>query len=147
MAKRRKNGFDTTMLKKYGDALDAAGGSAAIKRAVEGGMKSAKQEVIREVTSLMQPGNLPAGGKWSTGDTMAHLDKELTIKWEGNLARLGLGFVLQAGGLVSIFLMYGTPHHAPVAGLEDVLRGNKLRKITRKEQEQAILKVLERLGK
>lgn len=146
MARRRKNGFDTTMLAKYGDRLEAAGGTAAVKRAVEGGMKSAKQEVIREVTTLMQPGNLPAGGKYSTGDTMEHLNRELVVKWEGNMARLGLGFVLDQGGLTSIFLMYGTPHHPPVAGLEDVLRGNKLRKITRKEQEKAILKVLERLG-
>lgn len=147
MAKRKKNGFDATMLIKYGDQLEAAGGSAALKRAVEGGMKSTKQEVIREVTSLMQSGNLPAGGKYSTGDTMEHLSKELVIKWEGNMARLGLGFVLQEGGLVSIFLMYGTPQHAPVAGLKEVLRGSKLTKITRREQEKAILKVLERLGR
>ena len=146
MAKRKKNGFDTTMLAKYADRLEAAGGSTAIKRAVEGGMKSAKQEVIHVVTNLMQPGNLPAGGKYATGDTMEHLNRELVIKWEGNMARLGLGFVLEKGGLTSIFLMYGTPQHAPVAGLEDVLRGKKLTRITRKEQEKAILKVLERLG-
>lgn len=146
MARRRKNGFDTTMLTKYGDRLEAAGGSAAVKRAVEGGMKSTKAEVIRQVSGLMQPGNLPAGGKYATGDTMEHLNRDLVIKWEGNMARLGLGFVLENGGLVSLFLMYGTPQHAPVAGLEDLLRGKTLAKITRKEQEKAILKVLERLG-
>ena len=142
---RRKNGFDTTALEKYGERLEAAGGSAAVKRAVEGGMRSTKQQVNTRVTAAMSPGNLPAGGKYSTGATMGHLNKEMAVNWEGNMARLKLGFNLQDDGLVSIFLMYGTPHHAPAAGLREALKEDP-RKISRKEMAKACIKILERLG-
>lgn len=142
---KRKNGFDITALQKYSEALDAAGGSGALKRAVEGGMKGTKSQINREVTALMSPGNLPAGGKYSTGETMKHLNQEMAVDWEGNMARMKLGFNLEGGGLVSIFLMYGTPHHPPVNGLREALK-NKPRTVSRKEMEAACKKVLERLG-
>lgn len=145
MAGKRKNGFDTTALAKYAERLEAAGGAATFKRAVEGGMKSTKQEVNKQVTTAMQPGNLPAGGKYSTGQTMEHLNKDMDVAWEGNMARLKLGFNLQDDGLVSIFLMYGTPKHAPAAGLREALKENP-RKISRKKMQAACKKILERLG-
>ena len=67
---RRKNGFDITALEKYADQLQEAGGMAAVKRAVQGGMLATKKQVNAEVTTAMQSGNLPAGCKYSTGDTM-----------------------------------------------------------------------------
>ena len=143
---KRKNGFDTSALIKYADQLEAAGGTAAIKRAVDGGMRATKQEANCQVSTAMQTSNLPAGGKYSTGETMKHLDTGMEPDWQGNIARLPLGFNLKDGGLVSIFLMYGTPNHAPVAGLREALKENP-RKISRKEMESACKKILERLGK
>ena len=145
MAKRRKNGFDTTALQKYAEQLEAAGGTAAVKRAVEGGMKSTKQQVNTQVTAAMQASNLPAGGKYSTGETMEHLNKDMSVDWEGNMARMKLGFNLDADGLVSIFLMYGTPKMPPAAGLREALKENPL-KISRKEMQAACKKILERVG-
>ena len=111
-----------------------------------GRMKSTKQEVNKLVNAAMQAGNLPAGGAYSTGATLESLSKDLAVEWDGNVARLSLGFVLKNSGLTSIFLMYGTPKMRPVDGLYDILRGPKARTISRKEQEAAILKILERLG-
>lgn len=145
MAKRRKNGFDTTALQKYAEQLEAAGGTAAVKRAVEGGMKSTKQQTNTQVTAAMQASNLPAGGKYSTGETLEHLNKDMSVDWEGNMARMKLGFNLDADGLVSIFLMYGTPKMAPAAGLREALKENPL-KISRKEMQAACKKILERVG-
>lgn len=145
MAKRRKNGFDTTMLAKYADQLEALGGSAATMRAVDSGMRATKQEVNKRVATVMEPGNLPAKGKYSTGGTMENLNTDFSVSWEGNTARLPLGFNLRGDGLASIFLMYGTPHHAPVAGLRELLKEDT-KKISRKEMEKAIKKILERMG-
>ena len=142
---KRKNGFDTSALAKYAERLEAAGGAATIKRAVEGGMKQTKQETNKQVTAAMQTSNLPAGGKYATGETMQHLNRDMAVNWEGNMARMKLGFNLQNDGLVSIFLMYGTPKHAPVAGLREALKENP-RKISRKEMQAACQKILERLG-
>ncbi len=145
MAKRRKNGFDTTALKKYAERLESAGGSAAVRRAVEAGMKATKQQVNTQVTAAMQPGNLPAGGKYATGETMENLNRDMTVDWEGNLAHLKLGFNLQDDGLTSIFLMYGTPKMPPAAGLREALKESP-GKISRKEMQKAVTKILERLG-
>jgi hypothetical protein len=143
---KRKNGFDTTMLAKYADELESLGGSAAVKRAVEGGMKATKQKVNSQVSTAMQPGNLPAGGIYSTGATMAKLNTDFTVEWDGNMARLKLGFDLIGDGLASIFLMYGTPKMQPAAGLREALQENP-RKISRKEMQAAIKKILERAAK
>lgn len=143
---RRKNGFDITALEKYADQLQEAGGMAAVKRAVQGGMLATKKQVNAEVTTAMQSGNLPAGGKYSTGDTMGHLDEEMTVDWEGNMARLKLGFNMEGGGITSIFLMYGTPRHAPASGLREALKEHP-KKISRKKMQEACVKILERLGK
>mgnify|MGYP000903778563 FL=1 len=94
----------------------------------------------------MQSGNLPAGGKYSTGDTMGHLNEEMTVDWEGNMARLKLGFNMEGGGITSIFLMYGTPRHAPASGLREALKEHP-KKISRKKMQEACVKILERRGK
>lgn len=143
---RRKNGFDTSMLEKYAEALESAGGSAAVKRAVEGGMKATKQKANPQIKAAIQPGNLPAGGRYSTGGTQSHLNTDMAVDWDGNVAKMKLGFNLTGDGLASIFLMYGTPHHAPAAGLREALQENP-RKISRKEMQAAITKILERLAK
>lgn len=143
---RRKNGFYITALEKYADQLQEAGGMAAVKRAVQGGMLATKKQVNAEVTTAMQSGNLPAGGKYSTGDTMGHLNEEMTVDWEGNMARLKLGFNMEGGGITSIFLMYGTPRHAPASGLREALKEHP-KKISRKKMQEACVKILERLGK
>lgn len=143
---RRKNGFDITALEKYADQLQEAGGMAAVKRAVQGGMLATKKQVNAEVTTAMQSGNLPAGGKYSTGDTMGHLNEEMTVDWEGNMARLKLGFNMEGGGITSIFLMYGTPRHAPASGLREALKEHP-KKISRKKMQEACVKILERRGK
>lgn len=143
---RRKNGFDTKQLEKYAERLEAAGGHAAIKRAVNGGMLSTKREINQLITTAMQDGNLPAGGKYSTGATMEALNKEYDVNWSGNIANLPLGFDLSGAGLTSIFLMYGTPRMQPANGLHDALYGAKGRRVARKAQKKAILQVLERLG-
>lgn len=148
MAKRksRKNGFDASMLLKYGETLDALGGSDALKRATEAGMAQAKQEINRRASAAMQAGNLPAGGKYATGDTLESLDKSTAPSWEGNVARLPVGFDMSKSGITSILLMHGTPKMRPANGLRDAFYGQAAQRAARKGQEEAIQKIIERLG-
>lgn len=143
---RRKNGFDTTMLEKYADQLEEAGGDRAIKWAVGDALRATKMELNRQITARMQKGNLPAGGKYSTGGALEALNKQYREEWEGNMARLPLGFNLEGDGLHTPFLLYGTPHHAPVSGLNNTIKGNVARKKIREDQEKAMLNILKYLG-
>ena len=146
MAKKKKNGFDTTMLEKYAEQLEDLGGTAALKRATEAGMAQAKVAINKQISAAMQPGNLPAGGKYSTGDTRESINETMTPEWAGNIATLPVGFDMSKSGITSILLMYGTPKMQPAAGLYDAVYGKAGRSAARKAQEEAIKKVLERLG-
>lgn len=143
---RKKNGFDTSVLADYAERLEAAGGDAAIKRAVTASLTVAKQEINKQVTAKMQPAKLPAGGKYSTGDTLASLDKTFTVTTIGTKLSMPLGFDEEKNGHVSAFLMYGTPRMKPVPGLNNAIKGKVARKTVRQAQEEAIKKILERLG-
>lgn len=142
----KKNGFDTTVLLKYAERLEAAGGSDALKQAVAAGMAAAKTAINQQVTSAMQTSNLPAGGIYSTGDTLKSLNKDMTPTWNGNIASLPLGFDMTKSGITSIMLMYGTPKMRPVPGLVDAVYGKKGKAAARKAQEEALQTILERLG-
>lgn len=144
--KSRKNGFDTSMPQRYADQLEAAAGTDALRRAAQAGMAAAKVEINRQLTAAVQASNLPAGGKYSTGDTLESIDKTMTAAWSGNIATMPLGFDMSKSGLASIMLMYGTPKMAPAPGLHEALYGTASMRRARKEQEAAILKVLERVG-
>lgn len=143
---KKKNGFDTTALLKYADRLDELGGSDALKRATTAGMAEAKKEINRQVTAAMQRSNLPAGGIYSTGDTLDSLDENLAATWNGDIASLPVGFDMSKSGITSIVLMHGTPKMRPVTGLKDALYGKKGKAAVRKAQEAAIQEIIERLG-
>ena len=146
MAKRKKNGFDTTFLQKYGERLEELGGTDALKRATQAGMATAKQQINKTVTAAMSTGNLPAGGKYSTGETLQSLDKSMAVEWDGNIATLPLGFDMAKSGITSILLLHGTPKMRPVTGLADALSGKSARTTARKAQAEAMQKIIERLG-
>ena len=48
-----------------------------------------------------------------TGQTIGSLRTDAEIIWRGEVAEVPVGFDIKAGGLASIFLMYGTPRHGP----------------------------------
>ena len=143
---KKKNGFDTSVLMKYAERLEEAGGHGAIERATEAAMITAKIEVNKDIRSAMQSGNLPAGGKYSHGETVKSIDTTTSVDWEGNIASLHLGFDMDKSGLTSIFLMYGTPKMRPAQGLREAVYGEETQRRVRKAMEEAVGKVLERLG-
>lgn len=133
-------GFEEYMAK-----LDELGSNDAMKRGVESALKASKQYVNPQIESAMATGNLPAGGKYSLGGTKASIDKDMTVDWRGFEAEIEIGFEFYESGLKSIFLMYGTPHNSPVAGLYDAIYGGKTQRKIAKLQGEALDKVVKRV--
>lgn len=142
----KKSKFDASVLMAYADALDEAGGTDAIIRATNAAMLAAKTEINNGIRSAMAPGNLPAGGAYSTGKTLDSLDTSMVVEWEGNIASIALGFDMDKSGIVSMLLMTGTPKMRPAKGLREAVYGESTRRKVRQEMEIAVQKVLERLG-
>lgn len=98
-------------------ALDSIG--ANVKDFVTESLEAVGEEVgIRTKEALS---DLPAGGKYSTGDTEKSVIINPTVEWQGSVATIGMGFdkmKVGAGG----FLISGTPRMPPVQGLVTIYK-------------------------
>ncbi len=142
---RKKVGLHSNCFEDLMAKLDEVGSTDAMKKGVEGALKTSKQHINQLLNTAMQTGNLPAGGKYSTGETKASIDEDMNVEWSGTLASLKVGFDLQGSGLRSIYLMHGTPKMSPVPGLYDAIYGSATKKELGKLQTEAINKVIKRI--
>lgn len=116
-----------------------------MKKGVNRALKKSKEYVNTKLESAMSKGNLPAGGKYSTGDTKKSIDKDNSVNWIGGLGEMKVGFKFKESGLKSIFLMYGTPRMKPVAGLKNAIYGRKIQKEIAELQEEELFKVVKEI--
>lgn len=143
---RNKIGLQVKGFEEYMAKLDEVGGSEAMRRGVEGALKSSKQYVNPLIEQKMAKSNLPAKGKYSDAeDTKKSIDKDMTVEWDGMTASVKVGFNFKESGLKSIFLMYGTPKMQPVTGLYEAIYGNKTKREIVKLQGEALNKVIKRI--
>lgn len=140
---RNKIGLQVKELDYYMAKLDELGSGKAMKRGVEGALKASKQHVNPLINKAMA--KLPAGGRYSTGDTKKSIDTDMNVEWEGMTGSIKVGFDFSKSGLKSIFLMYGTPRMKPVSGLKNAIYGTKTQKELATIQEEALQKVIKRI--
>lgn len=140
---RKKIGLQVEGIDEYMAKLDQVGGSQAMKRGVESALKASKAYVNPKIEASMA--KLPAGGRYSTGDTKKSIDKDMSVDWEGMTASIKVGFDFSKSGLTSIYLMYGTPKMSPVSGLKAAIYGAKAKKEIARVQGEALDKVIKRI--
>ena len=87
------------------EKIDKLGGNK-LKEAVGEALQESYIYVTKQIIPDIEKHHL-------TGDTEKSLRKFEKVKWDGNEASIDVGFDIAKGGLPSIFLMYGTPKHAP----------------------------------
>ena len=133
---RKKIGLQVNGLEDYMSKLDELGGAAAMKRGTEAALKASKSYVNPLIKQAMT--KLPAGGKYSTGDTKESIDEDMSVEWQGMTASIKIGFDFKKSGMKSIYLMYGTPKMSPVTGLKAAIYGNKTQKAIAERQGEAL---------
>ena len=140
---RNRIGLQVKGFEEYMAKLDEVGGSQAMKRGVESALKASKEYVNPQIEACMS--KLPAGGRYSTGDTKRSIDKDMSVEWNGTTSSIKVGFDFAKSGLTSIFLMYGTPRHNPVVGLKNAIYGSRTQKEIAELQGEALDKVIKRI--
>ena len=135
---RKKIGLQFDGWEDYLAKLDELGGSQAMKKGVEEALIESKKHVNPLIEKAMSTSNLPAKGKYSFGDTKESIDKEMTVEWSGMTGEIKVGFDFSKSGMKSVFLMYGTPKHDPVSGLESAIYGTKTQKEIAEIQEKVL---------
>ena len=137
---RNKIGLHFEGWENYVDKLDELGGSDYMKKGVEKALIESKKHVTPLIEQAVV--NLPAGGRYSTGDTKKSIDKDMSVEWEGMTASIKVGFDFKKSGLTSIFLMYGTPRMQPVKGLKSAIYGTKTKKEIAELQEKVMWDII-----
>ena len=135
---RNRIGLQFNGWEDYLAKLDELGGSQAMKKGVEEALIESKKHVNPLIEKAMSTSNLPAKGKYSFGDTKESIDKEMTVEWSGMTGEIKVGFDFSKSGMKSVFLMYGTPKHDPVSGLESAIYGTKTQKEIAEIQEKVL---------
>lgn len=141
---KNKIGLQFDGWKELMAGIDKVAGESGLKQATEDALKASKQYVDNKVNSVMVKGNMPARGRYWTGETKKSLNKDMTVDWQGFTAEIEIGFNLEKSGMTSIFLMYGTPRMSKVDALYDAFYGKKTKAEIRKIQKEAIQKYIER---
>lgn len=113
-------GFDE-MLKKL------AAAEADTKRVTEDAIKASFDIVTAAAEVSVQPQNLPAHGKYSSGRTAASLIRDCRVTWDGTTATAPVGFDASHGGLPSIFMIRGSPRYMKNQLMYDAFYGERIR--------------------
>ena len=133
---RNKIGLKFEGWEEYMAKLDELGGTHTMKKAVNEALVESKKHVDPLIEKAIV--KLPAGGKYSTGDTKDSIDDEMDVTWNGFTGEIKIGFDFSKSGLKSIFLMYGTPKMKPVSGLKAAIYGSKTQKEIAEIQEKIL---------
>ena len=110
-------GFEE-MLKK----LDSLGGD--VQKAVTDALTQSAETIEQDTRSAMVAANLPAGGKYSQGDTVQSIISNPQVNWEGNVAWVPIGFDFSKPGAGG-FLITGTPRMQPNRALQLMYKRKK----------------------
>lgn len=145
------------MSKKFGVEFSGFDELLDKLKKLEGDSKKVAEEALIETHKTVtaaaeeaaQKKNLPAGGKYSRGNDgfISSLLKNTKVDWSGTVAEVGVGFKVKENGLVSIFLMYGTPRYKKVQKLYDAFYGKKILKKVNEVQQEVFFKEIEVLEK
>lgn len=134
---------DYSNFSDFAERLEKLNGD--LQKIIGDSMEQAAETVQDDVRDAIAAPNLPAGGKYSTGDTEASIIANPTVKWSGYLGEIGLGFdktVPGAGG----WLITGTPKMAPDHALNTLFFGKKYAKKINDQITEELQDALDELG-
>ena len=102
------------MGKKFGLNFDGVSELSEKLEALGGDLKQVAEQALEFIPGDVNPKLHAAMQKHKGhGVTERSIVEGQQVKWTGNVASIDVGFDLKKGGMPSIFLMYGTPRHAP----------------------------------
>lgn len=98
-----------------------------VQRAVDDSLTAVAKRIEKDTINALSSANLPAHGKFSSGDTKESVVSDGRVHWDGQVAWIPVGFdfsKLGAGG----FLISGTPRMRPDKALNRMYKGKKYMK-------------------
>ena len=130
--------------------LDGLGGD--IKKATQDALEKAGQKIGEDTATAVQRSNLPAGGKFSQGETAKTVVENPKVEWSGDTASIGVGFDFSKRGAGGFLIkgyyqnFHGTPRHmAPQPQLNAMYTGKGYMKQIQNEMAKEVTKVIDNM--
>lgn len=142
MAKRIKLSLEIAGFDEYIEKLDKLG--ADIKKVIADVYEQCTDDITEDTIEAVKEPNLPAKGKYSTGDTAKSIIRQPKFVWQGSQGEIGLGFDPTKKG-VGIILITGTPRMQPVWKLEDIYARKKRLNQVQKDIDEAFTNAINEL--
>ena len=143
MAKRRVFYGEVAGLDRYIESLREL--DADLKTVIGDAMEQAADDPTTDTIAAMNPSYMPAGGKYSTGDTEKTIIRNPKAEWRGSVGSIGLGFDKEENG-VGTLLISGTPRMQPNQKLAQIYTRKKTANEFYKVVIEAMENAIEELG-
>lgn len=128
--------------------LDGLGGD--LKKAVTEALDEAGKKIGEDTAQAVQKSNLPAGGKFSQGDTADTVVMNPKVEWSGEEASIGVGFDFSKKGAGGFLIKgyyqnyHGTPRHmAPQKDLNAMYTGKGYMKQIQNDMKKVVVKAID----
>ena len=141
-ARKSMISIDFSNFADYAEKLDLLG--ANLKSVFSKAMEEAAEKVQADTIAALEDAHLPAGGKYSQGDTKNSVIPDPKTTWEGSVGEIGLGFDKTKRGAGG-FLITGTPKMRPDLALERIYGTKRYENQLKKQIEKALQKEIDRI--
>lgn len=115
-----------------------------VKEFTEKALIESKEFVTSKLEKDTISPNYPAQGEYESKAQILKnsIDRDLSVVWDGDTAEVKVGYDFAKSGLVSIFMMYGTPHHNPAKKIKNDIYGSKTMREVKEVQKEALAEFL-----
>ena len=129
--------LDTSGLEAALSRLVADMGAERAQKVIDEKLTEIGKQISRDTIEAVQKANLPAGGKYSRGDTEQAVVRDAAVKWDGGVAEIPIGFDFDKPGAGG-WLISGTPKMRPDAELRRMYKAKKYMRDKQAELADAI---------
>lgn len=142
MARKQMISIDFKNFSDYAEKIDKLG--ANLKSVFSKAMEEAAEKVQQDTIAAIQPVNLPAKGRYSTGDTLNSVIRDPKTKWEGSVGEIPIGFDKTKPGAGG-WLITGTPKMRPDYALEKIYGTKRYENELKKTIEKALQREIDKI--
>ncbi len=139
---KNKIQFDFSKLSDIAERLDKAG--ADLEKVMKEVLEDTAEEITNDTIEALSHANLPAGGKYSTGETEESVVRDPKVSKNGSTLEVDVGFDKAKPGAGG-WLITGTPKMAPDKALADIYTNQRYENKMMKELEEKLEEELEKI--
>lgn len=140
MAKRNTLKLELSGFNELVTKLEGLNGD--VKKVVTNALTQAGETIEEDTKEAVQKSNLPAKGRYSTGDTEKAIVNP-KVEWSGTVASVGVGFDYAKSGAGG-FLITGTPRMQPDRELQKIYKQKKYMSNIQKDMQEVVLDEIEK---